>query len=732
MSRPPALANSRHWRGALLVVALYAGIASLWVLASDYAVGQLFDDPDSRHFANTLKGLLFVAVTSVLLFAVLVPLLRHDLPDQPPPATPGPRQLIFGILALSTAFALVGTAAIRQNVAHHREMIGENLTAIARLKVAQIESWMEERRRDGELLHKLTLHRRALAEWRGSGDPALARLLGKEFEDFRIARHYRSITLHDADGRLLLQAGESDHPVAPALIAAIREALADDQIRSSDLFRMDEPAPPHTHLDFVVPLPNAGAAIVLRTDVDASLYALLRAWPLPSASAECLLFRRDGADVLFLNELRHEKNSALRKRVPLAQADQLTVQALRPGHRPEQLLAGVDYRSVAVLGSALPVAGTNWWLAAKVDSAELFSESHKDTWWISIANLLTWAFSIALLVLYFLRRELLHARRQHHAQHERIQALRLLEAIAGSSSDTIYAKDTDGRYLLFNHEAARLAGRPADQVIGHDDSLLFPPEEARQLRENDLAAMHSPECLSFEEHLSTVDGQAVYLSTKGPLRDADGRLLGLFGIARDITAMKRTEQALRAERDLKQRYLDTVQTLMIALDTAGRITMINRFGCQLLASAENELLGRNWSDNLRPEDRPAVAALVDRLLGGAGHGVEETEYPICDRLGRLHGIAWRHTTLTDDSGRVIGLLASGEDVTERRQAEAQLLRQAAELSARNAELERFNRAMIGRELDLIELKRQINALSVELGRPAPFDLSALEPKRSEK
>lgn len=728
----------RLLRSVLQVVLLYALFASLWILSSDYLVGRLFADPDSLHFANTLKGLVFVTVTSVLLFVVLARLLGQKLPDDTsrsalPGHTPlGARQLVLGILALSTAFALLGTAAIRQNVAHHRELIGENLTAIARLKVSQIETWLDERRRDGELLRRHTRHQHTVAAWRRSGDPELKRQLLTGLEDFRSAYHYQSVTLHDADGKLLLQAGEPGHLTSAPLVEAIRDALANDQIRTTELFRMDEPAPSHVHLDFVVPLPAEHAAIVLRTDVESSLYALLSTWPLPSASAESLLFRQDGDDALFLNELRHEKNSALRKRMPLSRPGLLAAQALAPGHRPDRLLEGVDYRDVPVVGTAIPVAGTAWWLIAKVDHAELFSESHKDTLWISVASLLTWAFTIALLVLYLLRRELQHARIEQHAQREQIQALRLLEAIAGSSTDAIYAKDTEGRYLLFNHEAARVTGHPAEQVVGHDDSLLFPPDEARQLRENDLAAMNAPECRTFEEHLSTVDGETVYLSTKGPLRDTDGRLLGLFGIARDITALKRAEQALRTERDLNQRYLDTVQTLMIALDTDGRITMINRFGCELLAHAESELIGQRWADHLRPEDQPAVAALRDRVLGGDIDGFEEAEYSLRDRLGRLHRIAWRNTALTDDAGRIVGLLASGEDVTERRRAEAELHRQAAELSARNAELERFNRAMIGRELDLIELKRRINALSVELGLAPPFDLAAIEQADGER
>ncbi len=669
----------RLLRSVLQVVLLYALFASLWILTSDYLVGRLFADPDSLHFANTLKGLAFVTVTSVLLFVFLARQLGQKLPDDAsrsalPGHTPlGARQLVLGILALSTAFALLGTAAIRQNVAHHRELIGENLTAIARLKVSQIENWLDERRRDGELLHKLTLHQRALGEWRRSGDPELGRQLVIGLEDFRTAHRYQSVTLHDADGSLLLQAGEPGHLTSAPLVEAIRDALAHDEIRATDLFRMEEPAPAHVHLDFVVPLPAEHAAIVLRTDVESSLFALLSTWPLPSASAESLLFRQDGDDALFLNELRHEKDSALRKRMPLSRPGLLAAQALAPGHRPDHLLEGVDYRDVPVLGTAIPVAGTAWWLIAKVDHAELFSESHKDTLWISVASLLTWAFTVALLVLYFLRRELLHARREQHAQREQIQALRLLEAIAGSSTDAIYAKDTEGRYLLFNHEAARVTGHPAEQVVGHDDSLLFPPEEARQIQENDLAAMNAPECRTFEEHLSTVDGETVYLSTKGPLRDAEGRLLGLFGIARDITALKRAELALRESEQSFRLLTEQVPAIIYraSLDAQSQTVYVSPRIAELGYTPEEWMnTPEAWSDALHPDDRQRVLAELEAWQG-SGKALE-LEYRIRNRNGE-----WRHihdigTVITSADGKPLHLQGLMLDVTDQKATEAAL------------------------------------------------------------
>ncbi|WAR46365.1 LytS/YhcK type 5TM receptor domain-containing protein [Methylomonas rapida] len=191
-----------------------------------------------------------------------------------------------------------------------------------------------------------------------------------------------------------------------------------------------------------------------------------------------------------------------------------------------------------------------------------------------------------------------------------------------------------------------------------------------------------------------------------------------------ITARKQAEaslEALQEQRDLNQRYLDTVQTVMVALDSQGCITMINRFGCELLGYGADELIGRNWFACClpQPEGMTRVYPVFCRIMAGELQGAEYFENAVRCRDGRLHLIAWHNAHLTDEEGRIVGTLGSGEDITERKQAELSL-------KARNEELERFNLAMVDRENAMVELKRHINALHVELGRNPPFDLSRLE------
>lgn len=112
----------------------------------------------------------------------------------------------------------------------------------------------------------------------------------------------------------------------------------------------------------------------------------------------------------------------------------------------------------------------------------------------------------------------------------------LLHALAETSSDAIFAKDHEGRYLLFNREAARLLGKPQDQVLGRDDRVLFPPDQAALVQANDRRAMELDRAETFEELLDTCDGPRTFLATKGPLHGVEG-VIGTFGVSRDITEM---------------------------------------------------------------------------------------------------------------------------------------------------------------------------------------------------
>ena len=153
----------------------------------------------------------------------------------------------------------------------------------------------------------------------------------------------------------------------------------------------------------------------------------------------------------------------------------------------------------------------------------------------------------------------------------------------------------------------------------------------------------------------------------------------------DEQASRRLELAARAglqERNKAQLYLDIAGVMFAAIDRTGTIILINKKGCQILGYGENELLGRNWFEVCLP---PTAVAIVKEVfakqMAGEIESVEFFENPILARGGEERMIAFHNTLLHDDAGAISGVLFSGEDITERKKAEASLEKAASEWRA---------------------------------------------------
>ena len=127
-----------------------------------------------------------------------------------------------------------------------------------------------------------------------------------------------------------------------------------------------------------------------------------------------------------------------------------------------------------------------------------------------------------------------------------LDARSTLQQIADNASLAVYAKDFDGRLLFVNREFERIAGRPAEAIVGRLDTEIFPAATAEEFRRNDRRVLEELRTLEFEEPVEVAGQKRVYLSQKFPLLDAGGRAYAVCGVSADITARKRSEEALRA------------------------------------------------------------------------------------------------------------------------------------------------------------------------------------------
>ena len=140
----------------------------------------------------------------------------------------------------------------------------------------------------------------------------------------------------------------------------------------------------------------------------------------------------------------------------------------------------------------------------------------------------------------------------------------------------------------------------------------------------------------------------------------------------EAKVLERTAELAR-ERDRAQGYLDIAGIMLMALDSDGRIAMINRKGTEILGQPETALIGVDWFENFIPaEERDTVHQVFKRLMAGKIQSLEHYENRITNALGQQLTLAWHNTLLRNAAGDVIGTLSSAEDITERKQAEAEL------------------------------------------------------------
>lgn len=125
----------------------------------------------------------------------------------------------------------------------------------------------------------------------------------------------------------------------------------------------------------------------------------------------------------------------------------------------------------------------------------------------------------------------------------------ILQAVIEATPDAIFVKDLEGRYVVVNAAAARFLGRRPEDIIGKHDLELYPEETARRFIADDQQVLAAGAPLQFEGVATSATLTQAYLVTKGVYRDRDGRILGIFGISHDVTALRQANAALERARE---------------------------------------------------------------------------------------------------------------------------------------------------------------------------------------
>jgi signal transduction histidine kinase len=293
------------------------------------------------------------------------------------------RKLAGLFLLLAAVLAVAGWAYLSHRQAEVRAEAHRELSTIADLKLKQILSWREERLADARFFARARFVAQDVRRFREEPDsePARAAML-HWLNLLKGGDRYSSVMVFDRqfERRLALPASAPDQ--AASHRALLEQAVQRRDVIISDLQR--DGTNGLVHLDIAFPVFEGAdvkqgaplAVVLLELDARQFLFPLVQSWPTPSQTAETLLVRREGNDVLYLNDLRHRTGAALSLRLP-ATSPELPAARVLAGETG--VLDGVDYHGMLVVAAGRLIPGTPWAMVAKVDRAEIYAPLRQQT-----------------------------------------------------------------------------------------------------------------------------------------------------------------------------------------------------------------------------------------------------------------------------------------------------------------------------------------------------------------
>ncbi len=623
----PGPTASRLWVRVAgdLAAGVSAVVAGVLILA--YAVGApLFYS----------SGLIPVALlTAIGILGLDVGLLARDigglLISQRPPAggTAAPsrprmewrREIVFSATVALVVLA-TGVVYLRVQLAAMRHTAFHELAAIGDLKAEAITTWRNERIQDARYLTQVPVVARTMAAFFGpSGDPAAGEDLAGILAALQQSRPYAATVIFDDRGQPRLAVPGAFHPDA-AMLRATREALATRTIAFADLH--DGEAGQPISLDVLAPVSDpargTGAApigvIAIRVNAGAELFQMIGSWPIPSETAETLLVRREGDEVVFLNELRHRAGTALRLRFPVGDPDLPAAAAVRG---ETGVYEGIDYRGVRVLAAVRSVPGTPWSLVAKVDQQEIYAPLRRQTITVGLVV-------FALLAATGFWTETVWRRRVGRLLEQELDAERRYRELAERfalitryGSDLILMADEAGRIAEANDRAVEAYGFSREELRAMTLADIRAPGTRAGLAE-DLAGAAGGGL--FESVHARKDGTTFPVEVNHRLVQIGGRSFRLEFI-RDVTRRKRDEEERRRfEAQLQQtQRLESLGVMAggIAHDFNNLLTTIlGRASLMLFGLKADSPFREGLQEIEKASDR--AAGLCRQMLAYAGKG----------------------------------------------------------------------------------------------------------------
>jgi len=236
-----------------------------------------------------------------------------------------------------------------------------------------------------------------------------------------------------------------------------------------------------------------------------------------------------------------------------------------------------------------------------------------------------------------------------------------------------FCKDLDGRMLFANQRCYDLMGITPEQFIGKTDYDLFPKELADKYTADDAKIIETGEPYEDVEENRGPDGDVIYVHVlKAPIKDADGKIVGVQGVFWDVSDRKRAEEAARRSEERFRQLAENIREVfwITSLDGDEMVYVSPAYediwGLEVADLYENP---HRWMELIHDEDRPRVA---EAFHARVDTGVYNEQYRIVRPDGEIRWIRDRGFPVRDETGRIYRVAGLAEDITKRRLIQEEL------------------------------------------------------------
>jgi len=296
------------------------------------------------------------------------------------------------------------------------------------------------------------------------------------------------------------------------------------------------------------------------------------------------------------------------------------------------------------------------------------------------------------------------------------EQLKVVATTVEAMVDPVFMFDIEGRVVFTNHAFTQIFGLDTKDIIGKRvmEMIGIEKQKSEEMEKFILLiseALEKGSTSSVELTITAMDGNEILLSVAcGTIRDSNGNPTHIVAVLRDITERKHMEEMLRESEKKFKDLFENANDLIQSIDVNGNFLYVNKKWLETLGYSNEELKELNLMDIIREDQKPHCMDIFRRVC--SGESIEKVETIFKAKDGREINVEGNVNAYKKD-GKFIATRGIFRDVTER-------LRSVRELHKTIEDLERFNRLAIGREHQMIELKREVNELLHSMGRPEKY------------